>query len=81
MNFKLPVEVVVPEFQKILDSSDLEGAILIYDKKKNTYYSNSFLESRVQYLPASTFKIPNSIIGLELNILENEKNNIQMGWC
>ncbi|MCH2197737.1 MAG: class D beta-lactamase [Flavobacteriales bacterium] len=66
-------EVIVPEFQTILDSSDLEGAILIFDKKNNTYYSNSFTESRVQHLPASTFKIPNSIIGLELNILENER--------
>ena len=73
VKFNTPAEVVVPEFQTILDSSDLEGAILIYDQKKNTYYSNSFSESRVQHLPASTFKIPNSIIGLELNILENEK--------
>ena len=73
MKFKSPTEVVAPEFQTILDSSDLEGAILLYDKKKNIYYANSFSESRVQHLPASTFKIPNSIIGLELNILENEK--------
>jgi len=65
-------ETVVPELQSILDSANIEGAILIYDKKENTYYSNNFQESKEDYLPASTFKIPNSIIGLELGILENE---------
>ena len=68
----LPSQVLVSELQVILDSFNLEGAILIYDKQKDTYYSNSFEESKVEYLPASTFKIPNSIIGLELGILEDE---------
>ena len=59
VKFKSPTEVVVPEFQTILDSSNLEGTILIYDKQKNIYYSNSFIEAKIQHLPASTFKIPN----------------------
>ena len=52
-------------FQKIIDSVHLKGAILLYDKKKDTYYSNDFLWAKTGQLPASTFKIPNSIIGLE----------------
>lgn len=65
-------KIVIPDLQSILDSLNLEGAILVYDKQKESYYSNDFQESQINYLPASTFKIPNSIIGLELGILENE---------
>lgn len=66
-------EIEKYELQSILDSSKIEGAILIYDKQVNTYYSNDFKESQKRYLPASTYKIPNSIIGLELGILADEK--------
>ena len=52
-------------FQKIIDSLQLKGAILLYDSKKDVYYSNDFLWAKTGQLPASTFKIPNSIIGLE----------------
>jgi len=60
-------------FQKILDSTNVAGAILIYDQKKNTYYSNNFQKAKESSLPASTFKIPNSIIGLELGLIEGEQ--------
>jgi len=60
------------ELQTILDSARVEGTILIYDAQNETYHSNSFEEAEKDYLPASTYKIPNSIIGLELGLLENE---------
>lgn len=67
--------IVKKEFQNILDSVKVGGTILIFDSQKNTYYSNNFEEAKTPYLPASTFKIPNSIIGLETGILEN-KNTV-----
>lgn len=73
-------QIVVSELQSILDSLNIEGAVLIYDKEKDSYYSNNFNASNVESLPASTFKIPNSIIGLELNIFRKRRNHIQMGW-
>lgn len=72
-NANLASQSIRPELQTILDSVNLDGVILIYDKKANIYYSNDFSKSREGYLPASTFKIPNSIIGLELKILENDQ--------
>ncbi len=60
-------------FQTILDTANVHGAILIYDSKNDKYYSNDFEEARSGYVPASTFKIPNSIIGLENGIIENEE--------
>ena len=60
------------EFQTILDSVKVRGAILVYDPQKKTYYSNDFEWTKKQNLPASTFKIPNSIIALETGVVEND---------
>ncbi|MGB2759511.1 MAG: class D beta-lactamase, partial [Maribacter stanieri] len=60
------------EFQSIIDSSDVIGSILIYDLSKDIYYSNDFEWSNKGNLPASTFKIANSIIGLETGVIEND---------
>ena len=59
-------------FQQIIDSSLVKGAVLIYDPQKNTYYSNDFDWAKTGHLPASTFKIPNSIIALETGVVEND---------
>lgn len=60
------------EFQSIIDSSGLEGAILIYDSQTGLYYSNNFEWCEEGRLPASTFKITNSIIALETGVVEND---------
>jgi len=65
-------EIVVTELQTIIDSANLEGAILIYDLEADKYYSNDFERSKNGKLPASTFKIPNSIIALETGTVEND---------
>lgn len=58
--------------QYILDSADMRGTILIYDIAKNIFYSNDFNRARQGFLPASTYKIPNSIIALETGVVEND---------
>jgi len=45
---------------------------LIYDLKEDHYYTNNFERARVGKLPASTFKIPNSVIALETGAVEND---------
>jgi beta-lactamase class D len=69
-----PVEnkIVKPEFQSIIDSANVEGAILVYDFEQDKYYSNDFEWTKKGQLPASTFKIPNSIIALEIGIVKND---------
>lgn len=62
---KTPKNQQVSEFETILDSNRLKGAILIFDPSRNVYYSNDFERCKTGYLPASTYKIVNSIIGLE----------------
>jgi beta-lactamase class D len=65
-------KIIKPEFQSIIDSSDVKGSILVYDLNKDIYYSNDFEWSNKGNLPASTFKITNSIIGLETGVIEND---------
>lgn len=65
-------EIAVPEFQTIIDSANVAGAILIYDLEDNAYYSNNFEWTKRGQLPASTFKIANSIIALETGVVKND---------
>jgi len=65
-------EVIVEDFQSILDSSGVRGSILIYDGQ--TFYSNNYEWANRGHLPASTYKIPNSIIALELGVMENDSS-------
>lgn len=64
--------VVIEKFQQIVDSVQLKGSILIYDLKKDSYYSNDFAWAKTGKLPASTYKIPNSIIALETGIVGDQ---------
>jgi beta-lactamase class D len=65
-------ERIQSDFQTILADANLEGSILIYDFQKEKYYSNDFVWAKVERLPASTFKIPTTIIGLETGVLESD---------
>jgi beta-lactamase class D len=68
---------VVPAFQAILNSANVTGAILVYNPSKNTFYSNDFAWCETSRLPASTFKIPNSIIALETGVMESDSTVIK----
>jgi beta-lactamase class D len=65
-------EIVIAEFQSIIDSANVDGSILIYDPGDDKFYSNDFIWAKSGKLPASTFKIPNSIIALETGTVEND---------
>jgi beta-lactamase class D len=65
-------EIVVSEFQTLIDSADVKGSILIYDLKDDKYYSNNFNWAKKGNLPASTYKITNSIIALETGVVQSD---------
>ncbi|MHA7128139.1 class D beta-lactamase [Algoriphagus namhaensis] len=69
---KVYQEPLKPDFQAILDSANLTGSILIFDLRSETYYSNDFGWAKKGQLPASTFKIANSIIALETGVVESD---------
>lgn len=74
---QLPIKktkIATPQFQTILDSANVSGSILIYSVRNKTYFSNDYNWVNKGFLPASTFKITNSIIALETGIMESESS-------
>lgn len=59
--------------EEIIQNAGLEGSILIFDAQTNTHYSNDFTWAKTGFLPASTYKIPNSVIALETGIVKNSE--------
>ncbi|HRA99426.1 MAG TPA: class D beta-lactamase [Ignavibacteria bacterium] len=60
------------DFQMIIDSVGLIGSVLIFDPQSKIYYSNDFKRCSTGFIPASTFKIPNSIIALETGVAKDD---------
>ena len=58
--------------QTIIDSAGVDGTILVFDPVKNHFISNDFEWCDKGFLPASTFKIVNSIIALETGVVEDD---------
>lgn len=54
------------------------GTMVIYDKNNNKYIKYNPERAAERFLPASTFKIPNSIFGLESGVIEDE--NFVIKW-
>ncbi|WP_196886782.1 class D beta-lactamase [Aureivirga sp. CE67] len=57
--------------ENTLDSLHLEGSVLFYHPNSVNFYSNNFKWTKKKHLPASTFKIPNTIIGLETGVISD----------
>jgi len=71
---KLPSERIDSEaFQQLLDGAAAQGAILMLDPQQDIFYSNNFDWCERGFLPASTYKIPNTIIALETGVVESQE--------
>jgi beta-lactamase class D len=64
--------------KKYFDEQSVKGSFMMYDLNKDeyTYYDSARCFER--FTPASTFKIPNSIIGLETGVIADE--NFVIPW-
>ena len=58
--------------QKYFDDLNIKGSITIYDYKNKKWYYSDKKDSEKQTLPASTFKIPNSLISIEEYAVKDE---------
>ncbi len=57
------------DFGKYFDS--LNAAFILYDNKNESLYQYNIERCNKEFMPASTFKIPNSIIGLETGVIKD----------
>lgn len=66
-----------PDFEEFYDEYNVEGSFALYNQNQNEYifYNKHLFEK--PFTPASTFKILNSLIGLETGVIEDENYVIQ----
>jgi beta-lactamase class D len=60
------------ELKNVFDKYKVDGSILIYNQNENVYMGYNLARSNVAFCPASTFKIPNTLIALENGIATAE---------
>ena len=58
-----------PDVSSFFKNTD--GAFVIYDLKQNAYVRHNEARCRERFSPKSTFKIPNSLIGLEAGVIRD----------
>ena len=61
------------EFTKLFDDADVSGSFSLYDLKSDVYILTNPDQFNRPFTPASTFKICNSLIGLETGVITDEK--------
>lgn len=64
------------DIKKYFDEYDVTGSFMVYDMYADKYYYYDSSRCFTRFTPASTFKIPNSIIGLETGVIADENFNI-----
>ncbi|MGD1906612.1 MAG: class D beta-lactamase [Leptolyngbyaceae cyanobacterium] len=60
------------DLTKHFEDLDIEGSIVIFDLNQNLTYEHNLERNTTPFLPASTFKIPNSLIALETRVIEDD---------
>ena len=66
------------DFKKIFDDYKVQGSFVLYDRKNEKYIVCNQGQFKKAYVPASTFKICNSLIALETNAVKDE--NVVFKW-
>lgn len=64
-------------FGKYFQSAGVKGTFILYDQKKNQYFAYNVKRANTRFIPASTFKIVNSLIALETGVVRDENETIK----
>ncbi len=61
-----------PEFKKVFDEHGVIGTFVLFDSNKKKFIRYNPKRASTKFTPASTFKIPNTLIGLETGEISGE---------
>lgn len=75
---KQPKNEVRDDLKKHYSEFDVEGSFVMYDQNDDKYIFYNQSQFKEAFSPASTFKICNSLIGLETGVIKNE--NFVISW-
>lgn len=81
----VPREVERPEYERFFAAEGVEGAFVLYDLGADTYVRHDPERAARRFIPASTFKIFNSLVALETGVLADENeiirwDGVDRGW-
>lgn len=62
-----------PEWKRLFEARGVEGTFVLLEPRKARLQVFDEARARRGYLPASTFKVPNALIGLETGAITDEK--------
>ena len=65
--------VAQPDWQKHFDALGVRGTFVLLEPANDRYLVLNESRARQGFIPASTFKIPNALIGLEVGSISDEK--------
>jgi beta-lactamase class D len=65
------------DWKKYFDKEEVKGSFLLYDLKKNQFTAYNPKRAKKGFLPASTFKIFNTLVGLETGVVDT---NVLIRW-
>lgn len=74
--FSLEILFAQKSLNQPFEECGIDGSITIYDYGMNKWVTNNIEASQVATLPASTFKIVNSLIALETGVIKDENEII-----
>ncbi len=60
------------DFQQHFANLGINGSIIVYDLNRDSFYQHNPSRNNTAFLPASTYKIPNSLIALETGVIKND---------
>ena len=70
---------VDPELDKLFDEYGVTGTFVLYDVSENRFIFHDQPRAETRFIPASTFKIPNSLIGLASGVVADEYELLPYG--
>ena len=76
--FSTGTKMVMPNIQGYFEECGVSGTIAIYDNGNDIWFVSDTSDSKIERVPASTFKIINMLIALETNTIKDE--NAVVKW-
>ncbi len=64
--------VAMPQWRRHFDAKGVKGTFVLFEPMQDRYRVLDTARAERRYLPASTFKIPNALIGLEVGSIADE---------
>ena len=61
-----------PDWQRFFDAKGVRGTFVLFEPAKDRYLVLDESRARTRFIPASTFKIANALIGLEVGSISDE---------